>query len=219
MTAGDVVDAKHPPVYALPPVITALDYSPDSKLLAVSGYHEVLLHNADGSELVGRLIGLSERINTVAFSPDGKKLAVAGGSPGRFGEIQVWDLEKKKLDLALPVTFDTLYGVSWSHDGTKLAFGCADNSLRAIEIETGKQILYQGAHTDWVLGTVFSKDSSYIATISRDRSMKLTEVATQRFVDNITSITPARSRAACRPSPATRKRATRRSRAPRPAPT
>jgi WD40 repeat protein/mono/diheme cytochrome c family protein len=190
MTAGDVVDAKHPPVYALPPVITALDYSPDSKLLAVSGYHEVLLHNADGSGLAGRLIGLSERINSVAFSPDGKYLAVAGGSPGRFGEVQVWDLEKKKLDLALAVTFDTLYGVSWSHDGTKIGFGCPDNSVRAIEVETGKQILFQGAHTDWVLGTVFSKDSTYLVSISRDRSMKLTEVSTQRFIDNITSITP-----------------------------
>jgi len=41
-----------------------------------------------------------------------------------------------------------------------------------------------------VLGTVFSKDSSYLVSISRDRTMKLTEVATQRFIDNITSITP-----------------------------
>jgi WD40 repeat protein len=41
-----------------------------------------------------------------------------------------------------------------------------------------------------VLGTVFSKDSSYLVSISRDRSVKLTEVATQRFIDNVTSITP-----------------------------
>src|SRR5207237_1064308 len=55
---------------------------------------------------------------------------------------------------------------------------------------TGKQILFQGAHSDWVLGTAFSKDSSYLVSISRDRSVKLTEVATQRFIDNVTSITP-----------------------------
>ena len=29
-TAADVVDAEHPPVYTLPPVITSIDYSPDS---------------------------------------------------------------------------------------------------------------------------------------------------------------------------------------------
>jgi WD40 repeat protein len=37
---------------------------------------------------------------------------------------------------------------------------------------------------------VFSKDGTYLISVSRDRSMKLVEVATQRFVDNITSITP-----------------------------
>src|SRR5262249_28104074 len=88
------VDADHPPVYHLPPVITSIEYSPDGTLLAVAGYHEVLLWKADGSELVARLVGQAERIQSVAFSPDGQSLAVAGGSPGRFGEVQVWDVAK-----------------------------------------------------------------------------------------------------------------------------
>jgi hypothetical protein len=181
---------EHPPAYELPPVITALAYTPDSSVLAISGYHEILLFKADGSERVARLVGLSERIQSLAFSPDGKLLAMAGGSPCRFGEIQIWDVDNKKLKLSQTSTFDTLYGVSWSHDGTKVAFGCADNTLRALEVSSGKQVLYQGAHSDWVLGTTFSRESEYVASVSRDRSMKLTEVATQRFIDNVTSITP-----------------------------
>jgi WD40 repeat protein len=189
-SAKHVVDAEHPPIYPQQPVVSALDYSPDGKLLAVTGYHEVLLHNADGSGLVGRLVGLSERVQSLAFSPDGKLLAVAGGSPGRFGEIQVWDVEKKKLKLSQTVTFDTLYGVSWSPDASKIAFGCADNTVRAIDAGSGKQVLFQGAHNDWVLGTAFSQTGEYLISVSRDRSAKMTEVATQRFMDNITSITP-----------------------------
>jgi WD40 repeat protein len=188
--AREVVDASHPPVYVLPPVIPSIAFSPDGKLLAVAGYHEVLLHKADGSGLVSRLVGLSERVQSIAFSPDGALLAVAGGSPGRFGEIQIWNAPSHKLKLSVSTTFDTLFGLSWSHDSSIIAFGCADNTLRAINAATGKQVLFQGAHNDWVLGTVFSKESRFLVSISRDRSMKLTEVATQRFIDNITSITP-----------------------------
>ncbi len=191
-SAIDTVSEKSPPVYTLPPVITALDYSPDGATLAVSGYHEVLLHRADGSGVIGRLIGLSERVQSLAFSPDGKSLAVAGGSPGRFGEIQVWDVAKKKLKLSASLTFDTLYGVSWSPDGTKIAVGCSDNSVRAIDADTGKQILFMNTHTDWALGTAFSSDSKHLVSVSRDMSARLTVVETQRFVDNITSITPGR---------------------------
>jgi len=60
--------------------------------------------------LSARLVGLSERVNRVAFSPDGKKLAVAGGSPARMGELQVWDLAKQKLEMSVSTTFDTLSG-------------------------------------------------------------------------------------------------------------
>ncbi|HEX8201176.1 MAG TPA: c-type cytochrome domain-containing protein, partial [Isosphaeraceae bacterium] len=183
-------DQDHPPVYTRPPVITALDYSPDGQWLAVGGFHEVLLWKADGSERVGRLIGLSERIESVRFSPDGKRLAVTGGLPGRMGEVQVWDVSKRKLLLSVPVTFDTVYGASWSPDGTQIAFGCADNTVRAIDAKSGAQVLYMGSHTDWALDTAFSVDGSHLISVGRDMTTKLTEVATQRFVDNVTSITP-----------------------------
>lgn len=183
-------DAEHPPVYLASPVLRSLEYSPDGTLIAVAGYHEVLLHKADGSGLAARLVGQSERIESAAFSVDGKRLAVTGGNPGRFGEVQIWDVEKREMTLSLMVGYDTLYGASWSPNGKMVAFGCPDNTTRAIDAETGKQVLFSGAHNDWVLDTVFSVQSDHLISVSRDMSMKLVEVATQRFIDNITSITP-----------------------------
>ena len=107
-----------------------------------------------------------------------------------MGEVQVWDVAKRKLILSVPVTFDTVYGASWSPDGTKIALGCADNSVRAINAKTGEQVLFMGSHNDWALDTTFSVDGSHLISAGRDMAAKLTEVATQRFVDNITSITP-----------------------------
>src|SRR5208283_4835099 len=81
-------------------------------------------------------------------------------------------------------------GASWSPDGTRVAFGCADNTVRAIDARTGEQVLFLGAHSDWAQDTVFSVDGSHVISVGRDMAAKLTEMATQRFIDNITSITP-----------------------------
>ena len=183
-------DMEHPPVYAVPPVVTSLDYSPDGSLLAVAGFHEVLLHKAGGSGLVARLVGLSERIESVAFSPDGTMLAATGGLPGRMGEVQVWDVAKAELKVSVPVTYDTVYGVSWSPDSKLVAFGCGDNTVRAVEAANGRQVLFMGGHNDWVLDTVFSRDGKQVISVARDMTAKHTEVETERLIDNLTSITP-----------------------------
>ena len=182
---------EHPPVYLQPPGINSLAWSPDGQTLAIAGFHEIILHKSDGSAPSGRLIGLSERITAVRYSPDGKYLAATGGLPARMGEVQVWQTADAKLKLSVPVTFDTTYGVSWSPDSKLVAFGCAtDKSLRAIDVETGAQVLFMASHDDWVLDSVFSTKGDHVISVGRDQTAKLTELATQRFMDNLTSITP-----------------------------
>lgn len=183
-------DMEHPPVYRTAPQITSVDYSPDGKWLAVSGYHEVLIFGSDDWTLRKRLVGLSERIESAIFSPDGSRLAVAGGSPGRRGEIQIWDTAKWKLLLSKGLLYDTLYGVSWSPDGKHVAFGCPDNTVRAIETASGKQVFFNATHNGWVMDTTFGLKTEYVVSVSRDMSVKLFDFKTQRFMDNITSITP-----------------------------
>jgi len=183
-------DMEHPPDYPAPPVITALSFSPDGQHLAISGYHEVVIRGFQGEPLVARLVGSSERIESLAYSPDGQRLAVTGGSPGRFGELQIWLVPEKKLLLSKFVGYDTIYGASWSPDGKLVAFGCPDRSCRAVVADTGEQVFFNAAHEDWVLDTVFSVKGDHLVTVSRDMSMRLAHVETQRFIDNITSITP-----------------------------
>lgn len=206
--AAETFTMDHPPVYRQQPVVTSLSFAPNAPLLAVSGYHEVLLYEL-GNEtaaapapsaaptpasvdvrLAARLVGMSERIESAVFSPDGATLLVVGGSPARMGELQLWDVAQKKLTFSLPLGFDTLYGGSWSPDGKFVAFGGGDNSVRALDVGKGELVFFNAAGEDLVRDTAFSKDASHLVSVGRDRSLKLMEFATQQFVDNITSITP-----------------------------
>jgi WD40 repeat protein len=192
--AATPFSVESPPTYAQLPVVTSLDFAPGGGLLAAPGYHEVLLWDvaADGraARLAGRLIGMSERIQAVAFSPDGAKLAAVGGSPGRFGEVQLWDVAEQKLERSLLLGGDTLYGGGWSPDGKLLAFGGGDTSVRALDTASGELVFFNAASEDLALDVAFSKDGSHLVSAGRDRALKLFQVATQQFLDNITSITP-----------------------------
>jgi mono/diheme cytochrome c family protein len=189
-SAATQYTADIPPTYKRLPVVTAVAFSPDAKWLATSGFHEVFLIDTQTWKLSKRLVGLSERIESLNFSPDSTRLAVTGGSPGRMGEVQVWDVAQGNLLLSRQVTFDDIYGGVFSPDGKLIAFGCADKTVRAIDSTTGEQKLHQGAHEDWIRACVFNPSGTHLLSAGRDMTVKLTEVATERFVDNVTSITP-----------------------------
>ena len=147
-----------PPVYTSPALVSALAHSPDGNILAVSGYHEVVLHKADGSAMIARLVGESPRIESVAFSPDGKLLAVSGGAPSRFGEIQIWDVATHEQRKSFKISTDSLYGISFSPDGERAAFGGADKVVRIIAVSDGKELMKFDNHSDWIFGTTFTVD-------------------------------------------------------------
>ncbi len=182
---------KGPPVYASAPVISALAYSPDGQWLAISGYHEVLLHHADGSGLAARCVGESPRIESIAFSKDGKLLAVSGGAPSVFGEIQVWNAESHQLEHAYKYSSDSLYGASFSPDGQKIAFGGADKIARIVAVQDGKELLHFDNHSDWVFATTFTVDGQRLLTGSRDRAMKMINASNGQFIDDINKLLEA----------------------------
>ncbi len=179
---------SEPPHYAAPAAISAIQFAPDGKVLAVAGYHEVLLSKPDGSELLGRLVGEAPRVESMAFSSDGKLLAISGGAPAVFGEIQVWQVAEKKLAAAYKISNDSLYGISFSPDNSRLAFGGADKSVRIINAADGRELVKFDNHSDWVFRTTFTVDGKRLLSGSRDRAMKLINAENGQFIDDINKL-------------------------------
>jgi WD40 repeat protein len=147
----------------------------------------VIIHPLDGGSAAApiRLAGLSERILSLVYSKDGSILVAAGGTPARFGEIQIWDMPAGKLRRSVTLTADTVFGASISPDNSKVAVGCTDNSLRIVDAATGKELFKIGNHENWVLGTAFGGDGKRIVSVSRDRAAKLTDATSGAFLENI----------------------------------
>jgi len=180
--------SSEPAVYHQPPVITALRFSPDGKTLAVSGSREVLLHHADGSGLAKRLPGKADRILSIVFSADGSLMIAGGGTPARFGEIQFWEPRAGTLLRAVETTSDTVFGASLSPDASKVAVGCADNTVRAFDTATGKELYKISTHENWVLGTAFGIDSKRLVSVGRDRAAKLIDARAGQFLENVNQL-------------------------------
>ncbi len=191
-----------PAIYRLPPVLTALRFSPNGKTLAVSGNGEILIHTLDaaGDTLSSRLPGKAERILSLTFSKDGKMLVAGGGTPAQFGEVQWWDLAGEKQIRTAEVTADTVFGASMPADGSKVAVGCTDNTVHVFETATGKELYKLGNHENWVLGTVFAVDGKRFVSVGRDRAAKLIDAEKGQFLENVNAMKTELSAIARHPS-------------------
>jgi len=167
-----------PAAYHLPLPITALALSPDGTVLAAGGYNEVTLWDPADGKLVGRIPRVAERTYAIAFSPDGKTLAVAGGVPGTLGELRLCDVASREPGRILDRIADVMLTARFSPDGAHVAAGGADNLVRVYTAATGARDLLIEQHADWITDLAYSPDGAQLASASRDRSARVFDAKT-----------------------------------------
>lgn len=162
-----------PETYRRPVPVSAVSLSHDGQEVAASGYHEVTIWNAASGALARRVKNVPQQVHAVDYNNDGTLLAVAGGTPGTFGEAKLFNPADGTLVKDLGAMPDVAFCAVFSPAGDKLAVGGADRTIRIYDVASGKQEILIEDHADWVVGLAWSADGKRLASASRDKTSKL----------------------------------------------
>lgn len=159
------------------PVI-AMAFAADGSQLITSGYHEALLWNPLTGELVQRLPHQAQRAYAIQSLQDGKRFAVAGGTPGAIGELRLIDRASGAVEQVLARSNDVVLDCALRPGHQEMAIALADNTIRLYDLGTMQLKRVISSHADWVTQLAYSDDGKRLGSASRDRSAKVYDAET-----------------------------------------
>ncbi|MFM6669825.1 MAG: eIF2A-related protein, partial [Dolichospermum sp.] len=131
--------------------------------------------------LLQTLTGHSNRIRSVAYSPDGQTLA----SGSVDDTIKLWDVKTGNLLQTLSDHSSSVCSVAYSPDGQTLASGSDDKTIKLWDVKTGNLLQTLSGHSHWVRSVAYSPDGQTLASGSWDNTIKLWNVKTGNLLQTL----------------------------------
>ena len=191
-----------PPSRPVHGAAAAAAIDPASERVAVGTYGAVHLMSVSDAAWMATLAPHEGLVRALAFSPDGRHLAAAGGLPGRFGEIRIWDVggDVPRLQQTIRGHADAILGVAFSPDGRTLASASYDKLIRIWRVADGSEVRTLKEHTDAVYAVAFMPSGGHVVSAGGDRTIKIWDLATGARVYTITDALDAVHTLAVHPS-------------------
>lgn len=182
---------KIPEHYPAPLPIAALALHPKNSAVFTSGYGEVLEWNLESGELLRRRPVAGAQIADIETSRDGRYLAVASGSPGTQGFVEILALSASadRPPVWSHASGDIAADIAFAPDTRSLAIGQADGSMLLVDVrELGSDhspnVQSFTPHADAVLCVAWSESGDRLITGSRDRTAKLFDGRSMELIAN-----------------------------------
>ncbi len=141
--------------------------SPDGgHVAAISGLATAYVWDVASGRELARFQASSGQGKAIAFSPDGRLVATAGGDGAA---VRTTSGEP----IATMVGTGRLEDVAFSHDGTLVATAGVDHTARIWDAASGRELLSLPGNGDVVAGVAFSPDGTRLATVGNDGTLRV----------------------------------------------
>ena len=122
-------------------IMGPIAYSPDSRQLAVPSTIGVWIYDAEMGEALDLLTGHESWVRSVAFSPDGQRLASSCWDETiELWVIELWDVKTGRHIRTLAAETSSILCVAFSPDGTEIAGAGSEQTITFWDVETGRHL-------------------------------------------------------------------------------
>ena len=183
--------------------IGAMAFTPDGSALLVAAGGTLRIHPADSAASQRELRTSLLRIQDLAFSPDGRLLAVSGGFPGTSGETQLLSWPDGGPVSRFAGFKDVATAAAFQRQGEQIAIASADRSVVVCSLQ-GDQINTNTIHrlvnhSRAVLDVAYGPEGRFLVTASADRSLKVWDAPSGRLIRSLGNHTEIVNALAMRP--------------------
>ncbi|MFT7535012.1 MAG: hypothetical protein ACI85K_000963 [Hyphomicrobiaceae bacterium] len=140
--------------------------SPGAPLLAVPGFHQILLVHQDNLRELGVLAFPFGQVESLSFSQDGSTLIAAGGIAVKTGGAVLFEVHTGRELGRFSKRRDVLLSAAVSPDGSLVATGDTRRNVEVLRAADG-QSLWKERHEDWVTAVTFSANGKLLASADR----------------------------------------------------
>jgi WD40 repeat protein len=157
---------------AADPPITAIAFAPDGKSVVLASQAGLAVHDWPNLNLVRKLNTTLENIHDMAFSPDGRSLAVAGGTPSEAGMAQIFVWPGGMTSCELHGHDDSALAVAWKNDSS-IATASLDHEIVVWDVTTRQPTERLKGHSRGVSNLCFLNGNDVLVSSGLDQNLRV----------------------------------------------